>query len=104
MSYEFHPEALSEFQESAVFYESQQAGLGARFIAAVQSAVDRIVASPQSCRVMEENVRRCLARVFPYAVLYTVENDCIGGCHALPSRAGLLVSSCARGVGSILCT
>lgn len=77
MSYEFHPEALSEFQESAVFYESQQAGLGARFIAAVQSAVDRIVAAPQSCRVMEENVRRCLTRVFPYAVLYTVENDCI---------------------------
>lgn len=77
MSYEFHPEALSEFQESAVFYESQQAGLGARFIAAVQSSVDRIVLAPQSCRVMEEDVRRCLTRVFPYAVLYTVERDCI---------------------------
>ena len=45
MNYEIHPEALSEFQESAVFYESQQNGLGVRFIAAVQSAVDHIVAS-----------------------------------------------------------
>lgn len=77
MSYEFHPEALSEFRESAVFYESQQFGLGARFIAAVQSSIDRIIVAPLSCRVMEEEVRRCLTKVFPYAVLYTVESDCI---------------------------
>jgi len=77
MNYEFHPEALSEFQESAVFYESQQIGLGARFIAAVQSAVDHIVAAPQSCRVMEEDVRRFLTKVFPYAVLYAIESDYI---------------------------
>lgn len=57
MNYEFHPEAILEFQKFAVFYESRQVGLGARFIAAVQSSVDRIVAAPLSCRVMEEDVR-----------------------------------------------
>lgn len=46
MKYEFHPEALAEFQESAVFYESQQIGLDVRFIVAMQSAVDHIVAAP----------------------------------------------------------
>jgi toxin ParE1/3/4 len=28
-------------------------------------------------RVIEEDVRRCLTRVFPYAVLYTIETDFI---------------------------
>jgi len=51
--------------------------LGARFIAAVQSAVDHIVVAPQACRVMEEDVRRFLTKVFPYAVLYTIERDYI---------------------------
>lgn len=77
MNYEFHPEALREFRESAVFYESQQSGLGARFIAAVQSAVDHIVASPEVWRVLEGDVRRFLTKVFPYAVLYTIERDYI---------------------------
>ena len=77
MNYEFHPEALYEFQKAAVYYETQQPGLGVRFIAAVQSAVDHIVASPESWRVMEEDVRRFLTKVFPYAVLYTVESEYI---------------------------
>lgn len=75
MRYEFHPAALREFQFAATYYESQQCGLGVRFMEAVKSAVEHIVASPQSWRVLEENVRRYLIKVFPYAVLYTVEND-----------------------------
>lgn len=75
MKYEFHPEALSEFQAAAIYYETQQTGLGARFIAAVQVAIDHIVVSPQSWRMLEADVHRYLTRVFPYAVLYTVEND-----------------------------
>ena len=53
MRYEFHPEALLEFQDSAVFYEAQQPGLGARFVSAVQSAVDQVIASPKAGRVMK---------------------------------------------------
>lgn len=75
MRYEFHPEALLEFQDAAVFYEAQQLGLGVRFIAAVQSAVDHIAASPKIWRVVEDDTRRYLTKVFPYAVLYTVESD-----------------------------
>ena len=77
MKYKFHPEALAEFQESAVFYESQQIGLGARFIVAVESVLNHIVTAPQSCRVMDEDVRRFLTKIFPYAVLYTIESDYI---------------------------
>ncbi|HEX5338575.1 MAG TPA: type II toxin-antitoxin system RelE/ParE family toxin [Gallionella sp.] len=77
MRYQFHPEALRERHESATFYEAQQNALGLRFIAAVQSAVDRIVTSPEAWRVMDVDVRRFLTKVFPYAVLYTIEKDYI---------------------------
>lgn len=66
MNYEFHPEALREFRESAVFYESQQSGLGARFIAAVQSAVDTLLLrlklggyTPCFLLVTHENLPHC---------------------------------------------
>jgi len=77
MKYRFHPEALSEFQAAAVYYNKQQNGLGLRFISAVQSAVDHIVESPNLWRIFEGDVRRYLTKVFPYAVLYTIERDYI---------------------------
>jgi hypothetical protein len=37
--------------------------------------VAKIRASPERWRILEGNVRRCLTRVFPYAVLYSIETD-----------------------------
>ena len=42
---------------------------------AVDDALDRILDSPTRWRVLDEDVRRCLARVFPYGVLYTIEPE-----------------------------
>ena len=39
MTFEFHPEALAEFEAAADFYAECQEGLGIRFIDAVHSAV-----------------------------------------------------------------
>jgi len=75
MRYEFHPEALEEFEEAAHYYADCQDGLELRFVAAVASVIRRIVQAPQRWRVFEEDVRRCLTRVFPYAILYTVEPE-----------------------------
>ena len=75
MNYRFHPEALREFQAATIYFDGQQRGLGARFVSAVQVAIDHIITSPLSWRVLEDEVRRYLTKVFPYAVLYTVEND-----------------------------
>ena len=30
---------------------------------------------PKRWRVIEEDVHRCLTRIFPYAILYTIEQD-----------------------------
>ncbi len=77
MRYEFHPEALEEFSEAAHYYAECQEGLEFRFVAAVENSIRRILEAPQRWRIFEEDVRRCLTRVFPYAILYTIESDSI---------------------------
>jgi len=72
---EFHPEALDEFENAARYYAGCQEGLERRFITCVESALSRIQKIPDRYRIFEDDVRRCLTRVFPYAVLYTIEPD-----------------------------
>ena len=75
MRYEFHPEALAEYEAAARYYAACQEGLELRFIAAVESAISRILESPERWRVFEDDVRRVLTHVFPYGVLYTIEPE-----------------------------
>lgn len=77
MRVEFHPEALAEFRAAAEYYEQQQTGLGGRFVNAVEMAVAHIAAAPEFGRVIEDDIRRCLTKVFPYAVLYSIKPDSI---------------------------
>jgi plasmid stabilization system protein ParE len=46
-----------------------------RFIARVEAAIRQIAEAPDRWVVLEQDVRRCLTKVFPYAVLYTIEQD-----------------------------
>jgi plasmid stabilization system protein ParE len=46
-----------------------------RFIASVEDAIKRIVDAPTHWRLIDEDVRRCLTHIFPYAVPYTIETD-----------------------------
>ncbi len=70
MRYEFHPEALEEYNEAAFYYAQRERGLELRFIYSVENASDRILQEPLRYRPFDEDVRRCLARTFPYAILY----------------------------------
>lgn len=89
MNFRFHPEALEEFEQAVLYYEKRQAGLGERFAASVESAIDHIVISPDTWSILEFPVRRRLTRVFPYAVLYANFEDhvlivAIMHCHRKP--------------------
>jgi toxin ParE1/3/4 len=75
MRYEFHPEALAEYEAAALRYAERDPHVGQRFVSAVEQAIDRILESPTRWPAIDEDVRRCLTRVFPYAVLYTIESD-----------------------------
>lgn len=73
----FHAEARKEFRESARYYESQQDGLGQRFVDAVRDAIDRIRSHPQLYHEFEPGVRQCRTPHFPYGIIYRVRNSTV---------------------------
>jgi toxin ParE1/3/4 len=77
MRYVFHPEALTEYAEAVQYYAEQRAEVAQVFINNVEDAVHRIRESPDRYVVIDEDVRRCMTRKFPYGVLYTIEQDYI---------------------------
>ena len=75
MKYGFHPGARLEYREAAAFYEGRRAGLGAAFTEEIEAVIRQIFEAPDRWRFIEQDVRRCLAKRFPFGVLYTVESD-----------------------------
>ena len=65
MRHVFHPEAPIEYREAALYYERRQTGLGARFSEDIEATIGRIAARPEQWRILEEDIRRCLADIFP---------------------------------------
>jgi toxin ParE1/3/4 len=77
MKYVFHPEALNEYAEAVQYYMQQRKEIAQAFINAVEDSIYRIKESPSRWGIVDEDVRRCLTRKFPYGILYTVEEDYI---------------------------
>ncbi|NJL84659.1 MAG: type II toxin-antitoxin system RelE/ParE family toxin [Chloroflexaceae bacterium] len=77
MRYVFHPEALLEYAEAVQYYAEQWVEVAQSFIDIVEDAVYRIRKSPTRYIVVDEDVRRCMTRQFPYGILYTIEADYI---------------------------
>ena len=75
MNHRFHPKAFREYADAVAKYEERQAGLGKRFIQNVEFAIDSLCESPERWPVLEQDIRRRLTRMFPYALLYSVEID-----------------------------
>jgi len=66
----FLPEALADVEDAFVWYETEQAGLGARFLQAVQSALDAILEFPDAFPVTHRGARRYLIERYPYCLYY----------------------------------
>jgi plasmid stabilization system protein ParE len=68
------PEARTEFDDAADWYE-QQTGLGAAFTAAVRDALNRIAAIPLLHQVVYKDIRRAVVRRFSYSIFYRADVD-----------------------------
>lgn len=77
MKYTFHPAALTEYAEAVKFYAERRVDTAQAFINAVEDAIFRIVESPKRWIIIDEDIRRCLTHKFPYAILYTIEDEVI---------------------------
>ena len=72
-----HPEAREEFLAAIDYYNNAEPGLGMSFYAEVESAIALVEAYPDMWTEIGGNIRRCLVRRFPYAILYSKEDDSI---------------------------
>jgi len=75
MNYYFHPEALQEYTDAAQYYANISRSLANAFIAQIENGIKQILLYPQAWQPMENDVRRCLVKRFPFGIYYTVEED-----------------------------
>lgn len=73
----FHELAERELNDAAQYYDREQAGLGAAFVADVQRCTDAILKHPEAGPVLRGRVRRRLCRRFRYGVLYTIQPEMV---------------------------
>jgi toxin ParE1/3/4 len=75
----FGPEATSELEDAARWYEQQHAGLGLAFLTAVDDAVESISRWPRAgapvAGLEAVGVRRVPLSTFPYHVAYLVTEE-----------------------------
>jgi plasmid stabilization system protein ParE len=67
--------ANEELREAAEYDEKQRPGLGDDFRAEVRSTLDRIVAMPESWKLVSPNTRRCRLNRFPSSVFFAIDAD-----------------------------
>ncbi|MDO8990409.1 MAG: type II toxin-antitoxin system RelE/ParE family toxin [Sideroxyarcus sp.] len=77
MKSEFLPEADEEFREAARYYESEAAGVGLSFIAAVHKGVAEIVELPLASQAARAGIRKKVLKHFSYSLFYAIESDTI---------------------------
>ena len=70
-----HPLAEEEMIQAAGFYESQQSGLGKRFLIAVQDGMNRMALNPRLYPIIYLDVRRCMVKTFPFSILFREKRD-----------------------------
>lgn len=74
---ELHHEATTESEESVIYYNSQQHGLGYDFEDAVEQAIIDIRRTPQIYPVYLGNCRMCSVETYPFVIYYEEFDDLI---------------------------
>jgi plasmid stabilization system protein ParE len=72
MKVEFLKIAQTELDEAFNWYETQLLILGRQFLTEFDAAIRRILSYPKSYVLLSNDVRRCLIKRFPYAILYGI--------------------------------
>ena len=75
MKVRFLSPANVELDEAISYYDHELPGLGFRFFQEVYSAVERICLFPEGWAKIGKITRRCRLKSFPYALLYSIEQD-----------------------------
>ncbi|MFA6922589.1 MAG: type II toxin-antitoxin system RelE/ParE family toxin [Gallionella sp.] len=66
----FRPQARLEFDEAGDCYEQERPGLGMEFMAEIQLLIQRIATTPEQFPLLYRDVRKAVARRFPYCIYF----------------------------------
>jgi plasmid stabilization system protein ParE len=70
----FHRAARAEFIEASAWYESKRVGLALEFMAEIDRCVTLASEYPLQFPVVRADIRRVVARRFPYSVYFRAED------------------------------
>ena len=71
----FRRAARLEFDDAADRYDEQRPGLGEEFIVEIDKAIKKAAAAPERYPIVFGDVRRAVARRFPFSVYFRVRRD-----------------------------
>ena len=75
MNFEFHPEALEEFQNASLWYEEQRYQLGLEFGETIGIAIQSIMSDPERFQPFRDGVRIFRLKRFPYYLFYRISTE-----------------------------
>ena len=73
----FRRAAKIEFEDAAAWYDEKRFGLGEEFIVEIEQAISMAAAAPQRYPVIFGDVRRTVARRFPFSIYFRVRNEAL---------------------------
>lgn len=73
----YRPQARADIDEAYSWYESQEIGVGERFLAAIGVHLERIRTLPETYPAGRRGIRAAQVPRFPYVVYYQIRSDCV---------------------------
>jgi plasmid stabilization system protein ParE len=68
-------EAQDDIEAATLWYEQQRKGLGVRFVAELDTVLERVSTTPLQFPIIDDPVRRALLHRFPYAVYFVADGQ-----------------------------
>lgn len=66
-----------EWRDAFDWYERITPGLGYKFLADLDQVVTRLKYYPESCSIIENEIRRIIFNRFPYCLWYVIEEETV---------------------------
>ena len=73
----FRRQARLEFDDAGDWYEKERPALGMEFQAEIQLLIQRIASNPEPFPMLHRDVRKAVARRFPYCIYFRERNQYI---------------------------
>ena len=71
----FRQQARLEFDEAGDWYEKERPGLGLEFLAEIHLLIQRIADTPEQFSMLYRDVRKAVAKRFPYCIYFRVREQ-----------------------------